>query len=49
LGAECSQTEGTGVGLTISRDLIRLMGGEMGFESTLGEGSAFWIQIPRAT
>ena len=49
LGAECSRIEGTGVGLTISRDLIRLMGGEMGFESTLGEGSAFWIDIPRAT
>lgn len=46
LGAETTDIEGTGIGLTISRKLAKLMGGELNFESVLGQGSKFWIDLP---
>jgi signal transduction histidine kinase/ActR/RegA family two-component response regulator len=38
-------TEGTGLGLTISRNLVRLMGGELMVKSKLNEGSMFWFDL----
>jgi two-component system, sensor histidine kinase and response regulator len=37
---------GTGLGLTISRHLAEMMGGEVGVDSRNGEGSRFWCDIP---
>jgi signal transduction histidine kinase len=40
--------EGTGLGLTISRRLARLMGGDLTVRSTLGRGSVFTLWLPAA-
>ncbi len=38
--------EGTGIGLTITKQLVEAMGGAIGFESQYGSGSCFWFTLP---
>ena len=46
LGAEALGIEGTGIGLSLARRLVEMMGGVVEFESKPGSGSTFWIDIP---
>ena len=43
-----SHTDGTGVGLTISRRIIESHGGHLTAESEPGQGSTFWIALPES-
>ena len=49
LGAEAGAIEGTGIGLTITQKLTKLMHGNIGFTSVEGKGSTFWVEFPVGT
>lgn len=46
LGQEAGTIEGTGIGLTICKRVIEVLGGTIGFKSEESAGSTFWIDIP---
>lgn len=48
LGARQSNVEGSGIGLALSRQLVRAMGGEIGAHSELDVGSTFWLRLRAA-
>jgi signal transduction histidine kinase/CheY-like chemotaxis protein len=46
LEAENTSVEGTGIGLTITRRIVEMMGGSVEVKSEVGAGSTFWIELP---
>ncbi len=49
LGQENSTTEGSGVGLVITKNLLEAMNGRLDFDSQKNQGSTFWFDLPFAS
>jgi signal transduction histidine kinase/HAMP domain-containing protein len=47
-GRNSLEKEGFGLGLSIAQRMVEVMGGQMGVESELGEGSTFWVRLRAA-
>jgi two-component system, OmpR family, sensor histidine kinase BaeS len=47
-GSGSLEQEGFGLGLSIARRMVDVMGGEIGVESVEGEGATFWVRLPAA-
>jgi PAS domain S-box-containing protein len=45
LGKEAGIEEGTGIGLVVAKQLVELMGGIIGADSTAGTGTVFWVEL----
>ena len=46
IGADKTETEGSGLGLMVVKKLMTAMGGSIGVESVPGEGCTFWVELP---
>jgi len=48
-GSDAREKGGTGLGLSIAKDLVTRMGGEISFDTHLGAGTSFHVDLPSAT